>query len=176
MRLHARLIPGIALLVFLLAVTLFTGCGSSYEGEHSFSSFNYPDSYIRHRNSEGWIAKIESDLDMKDASFRIVPGLADKSGWSLESVNYPGKYLRHYSWKIVLSEISTNNTTSAADATFRITNGLADSSFVSFEAINYPGYYIRHSSMRLMLAKLETNNQFFMDATFKIEAAKATNF
>jgi len=175
MRSHARLIPGITLLVFLLNVPFFTGCGSSYEGEHSFSSFNYPESFIRHRNSEGWITIVESELDMKDASFRIVPGLADKTCWSFESVNYPGHYLRHYNSKILLNAIVTNDSLGAEDATFRIVKGLADSSFVSFESLNYPGHYIRHQNSRLSIAKMETNDLFMADATFKIEPTKATN-
>lgn len=167
---------GLLLLITLATgILTLTGCGNKYEGLHSFASFNYPDQYIRHRNSEGWITIVESELDMKDASFRIVPGLADKTCWSFESVNYPGHYLRHYNSKILLNAIVTNDSLGAEDATFRIVKGLADSSFVSFESLNYPGHYIRHQNSRLSIAKMETNDLFMADATFKIEPTKATN-
>ena len=44
---------------------------------HSIQSYNYPDYFIRHRNYLGEITTIVSTLDKKDATFKLVPGLAD---------------------------------------------------------------------------------------------------
>jgi hypothetical protein len=59
----------------------------------SIKSHNFPDYYIRHRNFLGEISRLESTLDNKDATFRVVPGLADDKHYSFESINYPGYYL-----------------------------------------------------------------------------------
>jgi hypothetical protein len=115
---------------------------------HSIQSYNYPDYFIRHRNSLGEITKIVSALDKKDASFRVVPGLADSRYVSLESVNYPGYYLRHQNYRIKLHK-KTDDELFKKDSTFKMVPGLADSSWVSFESYNYPGYFVRHRNYHL---------------------------
>ncbi|WP_413379857.1 family 43 glycosylhydrolase [Paenibacillus taichungensis] len=53
-----------------------------------FSSFNYPDRYIRHSN---FTARIDANVSpVLDSQFRVVPGLASSTGISLESINFPG--------------------------------------------------------------------------------------
>lgn len=131
-------------------------------------SLNYPGLFIRHRNFLGEITRITSDLDRKDASFRIVPGLANRNLISFESVNYPGYYLRHQGFRIVLSP-RTNNELFRNDATFRRVPGLANRSMASFESYNYPGYYIRHRNFHLFLERGNTD-LFRKDATFRFSA------
>lgn len=131
-------------------------------------SMNFPGLFIRHRNFLGELTRITSDLDRKDASFRIVPGLADRRFVSFESVNYPGYYLRHEGFRIKLVR-GTDNDLFRKDATFKRVPGLASPSMVSFESYNHPGYYIRHRDFQLFLEK-GTTDLFRQDATFRFSA------
>ncbi len=157
------------ILIITAGILVLPGCGNKYEGLHSFASFNYPDQYIRHRSGEGWISPLASESDKKDATFHIIPGLSDGSGFSIESSNYPGMYLRHQNGKIFLHTIAADDVQGKSDATFGIVHGLADSAKVSFESINYPGMYIRHSAQRLLLSAFEDTDTFKADATFDLQ-------
>ncbi|MBN2489034.1 MAG: AbfB domain-containing protein [Methanosarcinaceae archaeon] len=138
----------------------------SLEGEiYSIQSYNYPDYFIRHRNFLGEISKIVSASDEKDASFRVVPGLADSSYVSFESVNYPGYYLRHQYSQIKLHKM-TDDELFKKDSTFKTVTGLADSNWISFESYNYPDYFIRHKNGYLYIEKGDSD-LFRKDATFK---------
>jgi hypothetical protein len=131
-------------------------------------SLNYPGLFIRHRNFLGELTRITTDLDRQDASFRLVPGLADRNLVSFESVNYPGYYLRHQGFRIKLMR-GPGDDLFRKDATFRRVPGLASSSMVSFESLNYPGYYIRHRDFHLYLERGNTD-LFRKDATFRFSA------
>jgi hypothetical protein len=131
-------------------------------------SLNYPGLFIRHRNFLGELTRITTDLDRKDASFKLVPGLADRNLVSFESVNYPGYYLRHQGFRIKLMR-GPGDDLFRKDATFRRVPGLANSSMVSFESLNYPGYYIRHRDFHLYLERGNTE-LFRKDATFRFSA------
>ena len=143
----------------------------SFEGEiHSIQSYNYPDYFIRHRNSLGEISKIVSASDEKDASFRVVPGLADSRYVSFESVNYPGYYLRHQYSQIKLHK-KTDDELFKKDSTFKTVTGLADSDWISFESYNYPDYFIRHKNGYLYIEKGDSD-LFRKDVTFKLVTPK----
>ncbi|MBW1815352.1 MAG: AbfB domain-containing protein [Deltaproteobacteria bacterium] len=131
-------------------------------------SLNYPGLFIRHRNYLGELTRINSNLDRQDASFRIVPGLANRNLVSFESVNFPGYYLRHQGFRIKLSR-GSNNDLFRKDATFKRVPVLANGSMVSFESYNYPGHYIRHRNFQLYLERGNTN-LFRQDATFGFSA------
>lgn len=131
-------------------------------------SLNYPDFFIRHRNYQGVLARISSTQDRQDASFRLVPGLANRNLVSFESVNFPGYYLRHQGFRIRLAR-GVNNDLFRKDATFRRVPGLANRSLVSFESCNYPGFYIRHRNFQLYLERGNTN-LFRQDATFRFSS------
>jgi len=109
-----------------------------------------------------------TDNDKKDATFHILPGLSDGTGFSFESSNYPGMYLRHQNGKIFLHAIAMDDAQGKADATFTIVPGLADSSKVSFESVNYPGMFIRHQNARLLIMSNDSSLEFAKDATFTI--------
>jgi hypothetical protein len=47
---------------------------------------------------------ISSELDRRDSTFKMVPGLADSRHVSFESVNYPGHYLRHQGFRLNLHQ------------------------------------------------------------------------
>jgi hypothetical protein len=136
---------------------------------HSFESLNYPGLFIRHQYFRGKITSIQSDLDEKDSSFKLVRGLADDSCVSFESTNYPGYFLRHRNFKIYL-DLLTQDQLFKLDATFYKRNGLADSVYTSFESFNYPERFIRHKNFLLYLEPVASNLSK-KDATFKIKPA-----
>jgi hypothetical protein len=97
--------------------------------------------YIRHRSFRGEVSPVGSAVDRQDATFRMVPGLADGNWVSLESVNYPGYYLRHQNFEFHLQQASDDQLF-REDATFRIVPGMAGADYVTLESYNYPGHYI----------------------------------
>ena len=135
---------------------------------HSFQSFNYPNEYIRHRNSLGEKTPVTSELDRKDATFRMVPGLADPTCVSLEARNYPGYFLRHQDSRVKLQP-SDGNQLFKADATFCVRPGLADPNVISFESKNYPGRYLRHRGGQLWV-EAGTDALFRADASWRIDS------
>lgn len=159
--------------LFISAILLVPFCSSFSTAQaqttiSSFQSVNYPDRYIRHKGFMGYIDPIHSDLDRKDASFVLVPGLADKRFFSFRSVNYPDHYLRHQNFELKLhrpdgSDLFRN------DATFRIVPGLHGEGGFSFESVNYPGYYIRHQNFRLYIHRMDGSELFRKDATFMLK-------
>jgi hypothetical protein len=44
-----------------------------------------------------------------DATFRMVPGLADAEGVSFESLNYPGHYIRHRNSELWLDPLAQSD-------------------------------------------------------------------
>lgn len=128
-------------------------------------SYNYQDRYVRHYDFD---VRIEPNVNpVQDSQFRLVPGLANNSGYvSFESVNYPGYYLRHYAYDFVLAA-NDGSSTFAGDATFRQVAGLANSSWSSFQSYNYPDRYIRHYAYALKLDPI-SDAQGRGDATFRM--------
>jgi len=139
----------------------------------AFESVNRPRHFIRHAYSLGEVTRISTELDRKDASFKIVPGLADRSGShvSLESVNYPGPSLRHEHDRIKLAKFD-NRELFKQDATFRLVPGLADANAISFESFNYPGKYVRHYEFHLFIAAAD-GDLVRKDATFRVDHREA---
>ncbi|MHA7578892.1 AbfB domain-containing protein [Paenibacillus vandeheii] len=131
-----------------------------------FSSFNYPDRYIRHSN---FTARIDANVSpVLDSQFRVVPGLASSTGISLESINFPGYFLkRNASNKIVL-EAYADSTAYKGEATFLSSPGWADSAKVSLQSYSQPGYYIRHYDYVLQLDAINASSSATVkgDATF----------
>lgn len=104
------------------------------------------DHYLRHARGEGWLNLINAsspDLDKADASFRLVPGLADPRCYSFEAGFIPGAFLRHANGRLRLDD---NNSSELfkADATFCARTGLSNGTGVSFASFNFPDNYIRH--------------------------------
>jgi hypothetical protein len=114
---------------------------------------NFTNRYLRHSNGLGFteIVNSTSTLTLKqDATFKIVPGLADASCYSFESRNFPGHYLRH-SYDRIRKDARDGSVLFNQDATFCAQPGRMGSG-VSFESYNYPGRYIRHYQTELWLA------------------------
>jgi hypothetical protein len=160
-----RLVTASVVCLALLAPSL-----SDAQGISSFRSLNFGDHYIRHRLFLGHLDRIvaRDTLGRKDASFRIVAGLANPQCRSFESVNYPNHFLRHQGFRLKLAPRAEDQLFKD-DATFCFRMGLADSSGRSFESVNFRGHYIRHFNFELWLAKLENTRQFREDATFYVE-------
>ncbi|WP_055525792.1 family 43 glycosylhydrolase [Streptomyces graminilatus] len=130
-----------------------------------FSSFNYPDRYIRHWE---YRARIEANVtNLADSQFRVVTGLTGSGTVSLESANFPGYYLRHKNYELWVEK---NDGTAGfrADASFTRRAGLADPAGVSFESYNFPGRYIRHYDSLLQLQPLSSSLDQ-QDATYHTE-------
>ncbi|MEK6742760.1 MAG: AbfB domain-containing protein [Nitrospirota bacterium] len=131
-------------------------------------SYNYPTHFIRHANFSGEISPLVNDLDRRDGTFRIVPGLADSRYVSFESTNYPGYYLRHQNFRVQLHK-PDGSQLFREDATFKMKPGLADASWSSFESANYAGHYLRHRNFHLYIEQ-GADDLFRKDATFKLVA------
>jgi len=136
----------------------------------SLQAYRPQDHYIRHDGFLGRISLTKSDLDVRDAKFRIVPGLADKNCVSFESTNVRDHYFKHAFNRIVLAK-RLDERKFREDATFCIVWGLhktsrsgADS--MSFRSFNFPDRYIRHRNFELWLDRFENTPLFRDDATF----------
>jgi Alpha-L-arabinofuranosidase B (ABFB) domain len=128
-------------------------------------SYNFQDRYVRHINFD---VRIDPNVSpAQDAQFRLVPGLANSSGYvSFESVNFPGYFLRHASFDFVLAP-NDGTATFAADATFRQVAGLADAGWASFQSYSHSDRYIRHYAYALRLDPI-TTAVGRADATFRV--------
>jgi hypothetical protein len=82
-------------------------------------SRNFPTRFVRHRDFRVHLegpGDPNPQLFVKDSTFRILSGLADPNGISLESVNVPGHFIRHRDFHLFLEPRESPNL--AADATF----------------------------------------------------------
>ena len=141
-------------------------------GIRSLQSFNYPSHYVRHANALGYISAVgnrSNALTKNDATWRVVPGLANGNCVSFESRNYPGYYLRHENARIKLRR-GENTSLFRDTATFCPRAGLANSGATSFESFNYPGHYIRHYNSELWVVRQANDNVYRQDATFQAMA------
>jgi hypothetical protein len=128
-------------------------------------SFNFQDRFVRHANFD---VRIDPNVSpVQDSQFRLVPGLANASGYvSFESVNFPGYFLRHYAFDFVLAA-NDGTATFRSDATFRQVAGLANTGWTSFQSYNFTDRYIRHANNLLRLDPI-TTAQARNDATFRV--------
>jgi hypothetical protein len=162
------------IIIFLIIAVSLNASGQS--GPYvSFESHNFPGEFIRHALGQGELQQIRVTLDMKDATFAIIPGLSDSRYASFESLNYPGNYLRHQNARLKLNNSDDDGSrykTLKEDATFKIVPGLADLNAVSFESVNYPGTFIRHRKGDLYVEADDGGSSFKEDATFRIVAPR----
>jgi hypothetical protein len=150
----------------VLKETVAGGASLPANARRSFRSANFPDRYVRHRDSLGYIEPVSASstaTTKQDATFTVVPGLADANCYSFAAVNVTG-YLRHSNNRI---RIDANNNTALfrQDATFCARIGAAGGS-VMLESYNFPGFYIRHWNYELRLNRYEDNATYRNDASF----------
>ena len=130
---------------------------------HSLESFNQRNHYVRHRNYQGGLTRISSDADKPDATFMLVPGLANDEHISFESINRRGYFLVDEGGRLMLRQPTSE--TIERLATFKRVPGLADGSWVSFESYVYAGRYILNRNFQLFVQSGQ-GDQFRQDATF----------
>ncbi|OJH39162.1 AbfB domain-containing protein [Cystobacter ferrugineus] len=136
----------------------------------------YTNRYLRHQDSLGRTEVVEGNSNTtlkQDATFKLVPGLAESSCYSFESRNYPGSYLRHSNSRI-RRDASDGTALFKQDATFCARPGLSGSG-VSFESYNFPGRYLRHYSAEAWIASgagtgWDSAGGFNADATWNVVA------
>ncbi|MEU0045035.1 AbfB domain-containing protein [Streptomyces werraensis] len=135
----------------------------------------YTDRYIRHKDGAVFTEVVNGGsaaLLKADATWRIVPGLADTSCYSFESRNYPGEYLRHRNSRVYKEGGSGD--LFRADATFCPVRGANGG--VRLSAYNFPGQYLRHYDAELWLAipggtrAYDSPALFAEDTTWAVEA------
>lgn len=144
---------------FFLSLVVIVATTSVFASQPSFSqstfvrfeSINFPQRFIRHRNFQGYIEPISTDLDQLDSIFRIRKGLADPNCVSLESKNFPNHFLRHQNFRVVLSP-NNSSTLFRKDATFCPRRGSKGGT--SYRSSNFPAYYIRHRDFELWLVEI----------------------
>ena len=137
--------------------------------------------YLRHQNALAYteVVTAASDATLKlDASWRMVPGLADASCYSFESRNFPGEYLRHSASRVRRDPLQ-DSALYRADATF-CAQGTADGSAgTRFAASNYPNRYLRHYAAEVWIAdgqggsSWNTSGSFDADTKWSVENAWA---
>ncbi|MCK2237410.1 MULTISPECIES: AbfB domain-containing protein [unclassified Crossiella] len=133
--------------------------------------------YARHANGLGWIEVINEnspELNKADATWRILPGLADGSCYSIAAVNVPNAYLRHAQGRIRLDN-NDGSALLAADATWCARDGLSGRG-VSLESWNLPDRFIRHAQGQLWSAQngggqwWENPESFAADTSWEVVA------
>ncbi|WP_051113498.1 AbfB domain-containing protein [Streptomyces davaonensis] len=106
----------------------------------SFRSVNFPLHFLRHQDfrvklHEGPNTPLvppgstpppdspEMQLMRKDATFAMVPGLADPNAVSFRSFNFPDRFLRHRDFHLFVEEVHSD--LDRKDATFTVVPGLS---------------------------------------------------
>ncbi|MFD7713221.1 AbfB domain-containing protein [Streptomyces sp. NPDC059786] len=110
----------------------------------------YTNRYLRHQDGAAFTEVVDANstaLLKNDATWKIVPGLADSSCYSFESRNYPGQYLRHREFRVYKE--AGDGDLYKADATWC---AVAGSGGVRLSSYNYPGQYLRHINSEVWLA------------------------
>jgi sucrose-6-phosphate hydrolase SacC (GH32 family) len=133
----------------------------------SWRSANATDRSIRHRDNLGYVDPVSAASDAttrQDATFTVVPGLADANCYSFQGVNVSG-YLRHYDKRIRL-DANDGSAVFRSDATFCAKPGLSGGGTVSLESYNYPGSYVRHYNYELRIDPFADNATYRADASY----------
>lgn len=111
----------------------------------------YTNRYLRHRDGAAYTDVVDANsaaLLKNDATWKVVPGLANSACYSFESRNYPGQYLRHREYRVYKE--SGSGAVFQADATFCAVRGAGGG--VRLSASNFPEQYLRHYNAELWLA------------------------
>jgi Alpha-L-arabinofuranosidase B (ABFB) domain/Matrixin/Putative peptidoglycan binding domain len=151
----------------VLAADDIDGVRRLYPPQVSFRSANFTSHFIRHRDFIAQLTEVGTELDRTDATFRVVPGLADPLLVSLESVNFPDFYLRHENFELKLHRRSDDQLF-REDATFHVTFGLSDPKGISLRSFNYRERFVRHRDFKVFLDEFDSSPLFRADATFFI--------
>ncbi|SDX09464.1 LGFP repeat-containing protein [Amycolatopsis xylanica] len=106
--------------------------------------------------------------DGLDATWKVVPGLADFDCHSFESATKPGVYLRQLDLKVLIAA-SDGSDRFRADATWCSKPGQWAGG-VTLESKGQPGRFLRHSGGKVYAANKSGANPFDAAANFEIES------
>ncbi|MEO6084444.1 MAG: glycoside hydrolase family 43 protein [Umezawaea sp.] len=113
----------------------------------------FTNTYWRHKDYAGRnevITTSSSATDKQDATFTVVPGLADSSCSSFQSANFPDRYLRQSDLRLRLDQ-SDGTAAFRTDATFCAQAG-ASGQGVTWRSYGMPTRVVRHYGQVLYLA------------------------
>ncbi|MBB5867177.1 hypothetical protein F4553_000556 [Allocatelliglobosispora scoriae] len=133
----------------------------------SLQSFNFSDRFVRHMGQLGELTPITSDLDRRDATFRLIDGLSDSRFVTFAASNLANHVLRQQGTRLRLDDKAAADSTFRADATFILTPGLADATAVSLRSVSQPDRFVRHRQFHLYVEQVVGDGDL-MDATFTI--------
>ncbi|MEV0221317.1 AbfB domain-containing protein [Streptomyces sp. NPDC050704] len=100
----------------------------------------------------------------QDATFKLVPGLADADCHSFYVTD--GRYLRHKDFQL-RAELDNGSSLFEKDATF-CPRPSAFSGAIMLEAVNYPGRFVRHRNFQLRLDPFQNSNLYRADSAFRL--------
>ena len=134
----------------------------------------FTDRVARHQNGLGYTSPINgssSDSDRNDATFKVEPGLANSSCYSLESKNFPGQFLRHQNSR-VRKDARDGSPLFDQDATWCAAPGLSGTG-ASLQPLKFPGQYLRHQNGELWITG-DTGGSFKQDASWAVQPPLAS--
>ncbi|MCC9741934.1 AbfB domain-containing protein [Streptomyces sp. MNU89] len=120
---------------------------------------------MRHRDGRVLLDPIGSPGAARDATFALVPGLADGRCHSFRTLD--GRYLRHRDFRAVVAG-NDGSRLFREDATFCMRQGAAGRGSVSFEAFNHPGRFLRHRNFELRMDPWERSELYRADISFQL--------
>ncbi|MFJ9544286.1 AbfB domain-containing protein [Streptomyces sp. NPDC101225] len=138
--------------------------GKSSGTYRSVRSVNYPDRYWHVSGGLVRLDPIASGEARRDATFKVVKGLADGSCYSFATAG--GGYLRHRDF-LLRSERDDGSALFEQDATFCPRTSSYPGA-VMLESVNYPGRYLRHQNFRLRLDPWQQSDLYRADSAFRL--------
>ncbi|MFJ6081813.1 AbfB domain-containing protein [Streptomyces sp. NPDC092369] len=132
----------------------------------SVRSVNYPDRYWHVSGDYVKLDPITSAAARKDATFKLVKGLAKADCYSFATAD--GTYLRHRDF-VLRAERNDGSALFKQDATFcRRASSITGA--IMLESVNYPGRYLRHQNFQLVLdseyGHQRSSSQYQADSAF----------
>ncbi len=124
--------------------------------------------FLMHGGYVLWAKPTDSDGARLNATFELVPGLANGGAVSFRVVNVPDHFLAHGDFRLKAGRFDPGDGF-RKNATFRQVKGLGSGTGVSFESYNFPGYFIRvRGNGEVWVDKNDGSPAFRSEATFQI--------
>ncbi|MFJ3301550.1 AbfB domain-containing protein [Streptomyces sp. NPDC086549] len=130
----------------------------------SVNSVNYPDRYWQVSGGYVKLDPTGSASARRDATFKLVNGLADASCYSFATAD--GTYLRHRNF-VLRADRNDGSSLFKQDATF-CPRTSSYSGAVMLESVNYPGRFLRHQNFQLKLDKYQYSDLYRADSAFRL--------
>ncbi|MEV2217704.1 AbfB domain-containing protein [Streptomyces sp. NPDC050997] len=130
----------------------------------SVRSVNYPDRYWHVDGGYVGLDQVTHASARRDATFKLVKGLADASCYSFATSG--GSYLRHREF-VLRAERDDGSALFKQDATF-CPRTSSVSGAVMLESVNYPGRFLRHKNFRLRLDPYQYSRGYQSDWAFRL--------